>query len=226
MRSPILVALLLLASLLPAVAMAANCDSSNPNYLPQQTVHIFIPGVPQVTFDTSGCVTGDGDNETGFWAAQFPETRQGACDPPAPWSGHHNGGPGATATILSNTGNLPVEYTFGTDGQDPAAWAAGVGCTSNGIISDSYDTDPFDCGQGITGHFPGTSATLAPNPNYHAGSATDPDPWATSFGPVAQNAVRGDPNGLDCFGVLDGSAWAFLDKGATSMPFVGAITAP
>ncbi|MEA3201157.1 MAG: hypothetical protein QOE90_2585 [Thermoplasmata archaeon] len=211
-----------------------NCDSTNVNYQPTQTTHVFVVagdfgatinsqfgGVGGATnaFDTSGCATGDGDNETGQGAAQFPEVSQGACDPAPPVSGHHNGGVGATATVQTNTANLPMDFTFGTDGQDPAAWLAAQTCTGNGIVSDSYDTDPFDCGQGVVGHFPGTSATLAANPNPHDNSVTDPDPWATFFGAVAQNTARADPNGVQCFGVLDGSAWAFTIFG----PSVGGV---
>jgi hypothetical protein len=182
-------------------------------------------GVANV-FDTSGCATGDGDNETGQGGAQFPETSQGACDPAAPVVGHHNGGVGATATIQTNTANLPVDFTFGTDGQDPAAWTAGQTCTGNNVVSDSYDTDPFDCGQGVTGHFPGTSATLAANPNPHSGSTTDPDPWATSFGAVAQNTARTDPNGVTCFGVSDGSAWSFFVFGPSASGLPGLTGGP
>jgi hypothetical protein len=230
-KSPILVALLLLASLVLAVAMAVtipplpNCSWNPPpsRYLPAQTTHEFFFAssfgatidsqfyglwTKPMVFDTSGCATGDGDNDAGVGGAQFPETSQGACDPAAPVVGHHNGGVGATATIQTNTANLPVDFTFGTDGQDPAKWFAGQTCTGNDIISDSYDTDPFDCGQGVTGHFPGTSATLAANVNPHDGSTTDPDPWAASFGAIAQNTARTDPNNVMCFGVNDGSAWA------------------
>ncbi|MEA3199461.1 MAG: hypothetical protein QOE90_889 [Thermoplasmata archaeon] len=181
-------------------------------------------------FDTSGCATGDGDNETGGGGAQFPEVSQGACDPRAPVVGHHNGGAGATATIRTNTLNLPVDFTFGTDGQDPVKWLTGQPCMGDGIVSDLYDSEPFDCAQGLTGHFPGgPSATLAPNPNPHTGIGLDLDPWATSFGAIAQGAVRGDPNGLDCFGLPDGSAWAFLlygQGGGTSTPISGSITSP
>ncbi|MEA3201159.1 MAG: hypothetical protein QOE90_2587 [Thermoplasmata archaeon] len=239
---PLGVALFLLLSIVATAATVPplpNCDSSNPNYVPAQTTHAFViagnfgatidsqfggVGVANV-FDTSGCATGDGDNETGQGGAQFPETSQGACDPAAPTVGHHNGGTGATATVQTNTANLPMDFTFGTDGQDPVAWTGGQPCTGNTIISDSYDTDPFDCGQGVTGHFPGVSATLAPNPNPHDGSTTDPDPWATSFGAVAQGTSRTDPNGVQCFGVLDGSAWAFFVFGpsGSDLPIVGDV---
>jgi hypothetical protein len=216
-----------------------NCGSSNPNYVPQQSVHAFViagnfgatinsqfggVGVANVA-DTSGCATGDGDNETGQGGAQFPETSQGACDPAAPVVGHHHGGAGAIATVTLNTLILPMDYTFGTDGQDPAAWLAGQHCTGNNVVSDSYDSDPFDCGQGVTGHYPGTgtSATLGPNPNPHDGSTTDPDPWTTSFGNQTQGTARADPNGVQCFGVLDGSAWSFFVFGPSVS---GLITNP
>ncbi|MEA3199458.1 MAG: hypothetical protein QOE90_886 [Thermoplasmata archaeon] len=212
-----------------------NCDSANVNYIPQQSVHVFVAAV-NVGFvldsdasitavghvsDTSGCATGDGDHETGTGGAQFPETSQGACDPAAPVVGHHNGNVGATATVQSNTASLAMDYLFGTDGQDPAAWTAGQHCTGNNVVSDSYDTDPFDCGQGDTGHYEAStgarvSATLQPNPNPHDGSTTDPDPWATTFGAVAQDASRADPNGVQCFGVLDGSAWVFFVFGPSA----------
>jgi hypothetical protein len=160
----------------------------------------------------------------GFTEVRFPELPRGtACDL---WYGHHNGGVGATATIMGNTANLPVDFTFGTDGQDPAEWLAGQTCTGNDIVSDSYDTDPFDCGQGITGHFPGGwSATLAPNPNPHGGNTTDPDPWALSFGAVSQGAARTDPNGADCLGA-DGSAWAFPIFGPSASGLPGLTGGP
>jgi hypothetical protein len=243
----ILTSLVLLGLLVPAVAMAAtvpplpNCDSSNPNYQPSQTTHVFVVagdfgatidsqfggvGVADV-FYTSGCATGDGDNETGQGGAQFPEINQSFCYPAAPVVGHHNGGAGATATVRSNTANLPMDFTFGTDGQDPAAWTAGQTCTGNNVVSDSYDSDPFDCGQGVTGHFPGVPATLAPNPNPHDATATtppDPDPWATAYGAVPQNTSRPDPNGVVCFGVLDGSAWSFFVFGPSVSGFAGFLT--
>ncbi|MEA3199832.1 MAG: hypothetical protein QOE90_1260 [Thermoplasmata archaeon] len=221
------------------VNVAPPCDTSSPNYQPQQAVHVFVVagnfgatidsqfggvGVADV-FDTSGCATGDGDNETGQGGAQFPETSQGACAPAAPVVGHHNGGTGATATIQTNTLGLPVDFTFGTDGQDPAAWAAGQACTGNNVVSDSYDTDPYDCGQGVTGHFPGTSATLAGNVDPHHGSAAtppDPDPWQND-GADHSGSVLPDPNGVDCFGVLDGSAWSFFVFGPSAS---GLITNP
>ncbi|MEA3200290.1 MAG: hypothetical protein QOE90_1718 [Thermoplasmata archaeon] len=208
--------------------LIALCDASNPNYQPTQAIHVFVVssafgvtmdsqfiGAPNAAsaqvFDTSGCLSGDGDHETGMGAAQFPEVSQGACDQDYPVVGHHSGGWGATATVQSNTANLLMDYAFGTDGQTGGLDAVRSPCAGNGVISDNYDTDPFDCGQGITGHFPGGwSATLAPNVNPHDGSTTDPDPWASFFGPVAQGTARADPNGVQCYGVNDGSAWAFI----------------
>ncbi|MEA3201935.1 MAG: hypothetical protein QOE90_3363 [Thermoplasmata archaeon] len=219
------------------------CDvATNPNYVPQQAVHVFAHGATSArnrglivtSFDTSGCLAGDGDRETAYGGAEFPEYPQGtACDSP---TGHHNGGPGATVTVQSNTLALPVVYVAGTDGQQPGVDVVTSPCTGNHVISDSYDVDPFDCGQGAIGVYlvaTATSATLEPNVNPHTGSTTDPDPWAALYGAIPTGSARGDPNGGECQGV-DGSAWAALDFGPVDMgggvlqstPISGTITAP
>ncbi|MEA3199463.1 MAG: hypothetical protein QOE90_891 [Thermoplasmata archaeon] len=229
MRPPLLTpVVLLLTCLAPAfvgAASAPNCDGLNPNYQPEQRVHVFatagnfgftadskFSGSGTATaFDTSGCATGDGDNETGVGGAQLPEVGQGtACDAP---NGHHSGGPGASVTVASNTLSLPLDYRAGTDGQEAGLGVATSACTGNGIVSDSFDTDPFDCGQGIVGHFDAIapfSATIQPNVNPHAGGFPDPNPWALTYGDIPQGTYYGDPNGGLCQGADDGSAWAFL----------------
>jgi hypothetical protein len=119
--------------------------------------------------------------------------------------GHHAYGSGAAYTVSASVG----AYTVGTDGERAGLSGTGVtACRGDGVITNSYDSDPFDCGSGQAGD-PTTStpATLLPNANPHDGSTSDPDPWAATYGALPQGASRPDPNGgYTCFGV-DGYAW-------------------
>ncbi|MEA3199818.1 MAG: hypothetical protein QOE90_1246 [Thermoplasmata archaeon] len=235
MRTMILV--LLVLAILAAAPLTASSSGITGTCDPHQVFHhyTFLPPPTassgnQVTFDGTtvhswdSCVDpinhpqGDGENDMGQFGAQFLETDASACALP---NGHHASGSGTGAHVVGNVGGFDVAFALGSDGQVPSLPASGAtACRGDGIISGDYDTAPFDCGSGQIGDAAtDTPATLAGNPNPHDGSTTDPDPWVTTYGAVAQGAVRADPNGGDCTGA-DGSAWAALFTGPVSVGLV------
>jgi hypothetical protein len=223
--TPLLFAALLVPLLLaPHAAQGQTAACSNPPnaaYAPRQALHTFFGtgGAGGVNvFDTSGCPTGDGDNDFGIGGGAFPQGpgTGSACELP---NGHH--GFGQDAPYVATNFVLPMRYAVGTDGQIGVPDALPTPpCTGNGIISDDYVTDPFDCYQGQAGDTTSQPARLGHN----VWDGTWSDPWS-AYGAISAGGFHADPNGGDCVDV-NGQAWVFLEAGGApiSVPTLGAIT--
>jgi hypothetical protein len=161
---------------------------------------IFDPNDPTWT----DVIVGDGDYDDGTGGGEFP-TDQWECQSTffGYPNGHHAGGKGAQyyATNLL----LPMEWTAGTDGFIAGTpLTPGVNdCTGDGIISNDYNTNPYDCYSGVGGSWPrGTGSDYAevwPNePPYPA-----PVLWRESDNPYQTCTA------------MDGNVWVFLNFGVS-----------
>jgi hypothetical protein len=146
---------------------------------------------------TTPPTVGDGDPDQGVGGGAFPAVQPDCALPNA----HHQGGVGAS--YYATNFLLPMEWTAGTDGQVPGVPVTpGVNdCTGNGVISNDYNTDPYDCYSGLTGSTStGVNADVAPNV-FSPVDPAQPNPWGPN--PYAP-----------CNGV-DGLVWVFLASGAS-----------
>jgi hypothetical protein len=156
-------------------------------------------------------VGSDGDNEQGLAGAQMPFV--GATCPYSQDVANEQAG-GGPVTIghhsndiyVTNAFGIDVTWSSGVDGQDPAASAAGLTCTGNGVISDDATTDPADC-----------SDSRGANINILGSVHEDTDPLGDAPGGedgTEPGVTTNDPaSGFTCFDAVDGNEWTFLNVG-------------
>jgi hypothetical protein len=140
---------------------------------------------------------GDNDKDDGIGGGAFPA--QSSCPVAAPSVPHHAGGKGAKyyATNLI----LPMEWSAGTDGGIPGI---SFRCLGDGIISNDYNTNPYDCASGVSGLTYGDHPFAEVQPNvFIPTDPPTPDPWASATN------VNAECNGVDGF------VWVFLAFGVS-----------